>query len=138
MDEELGFQTLIDTNLNDWQTRAILADWLQDRGDKRAEGYRELARTHRIADHMQLHLSGTVIFSASKGKKSWVWRYETRYTYGEQSILPRDMWNFLTGYIVKNHNKVYYNSRLEAENAFALAFALYKKPLLVVPERTTY
>jgi uncharacterized protein (TIGR02996 family) len=40
---EDDFQTALDANPNDWQTRAVLSDFLEDRGDPRAAGYRALA-----------------------------------------------------------------------------------------------
>jgi uncharacterized protein (TIGR02996 family) len=39
---EDDFQRTLDANPGDWQTRLILADWLQERGDPRADGYRAL------------------------------------------------------------------------------------------------
>jgi uncharacterized protein (TIGR02996 family) len=40
---EDDFQRALDANPDDWQTRLVFADWLQERGDPRAEGYRALA-----------------------------------------------------------------------------------------------
>jgi uncharacterized protein (TIGR02996 family) len=39
---EDDFQRALDKNLEDWQTRLVFADWLQDQGDSRAAGYRVL------------------------------------------------------------------------------------------------
>lgn len=39
---EDDFQNLLDANPDDHQTRGVFADWLQERGDPRAEGYRAL------------------------------------------------------------------------------------------------
>jgi uncharacterized protein (TIGR02996 family) len=36
------FQVLLDANPEDFHTRLVFADWLQERGDPRAEGYRAL------------------------------------------------------------------------------------------------
>lgn len=44
MTSEEDFQRMLDANPDDWQTRLIFADWLEDRGDGRAEGYRALGR----------------------------------------------------------------------------------------------
>jgi uncharacterized protein (TIGR02996 family) len=41
---EDDFQSALDANPDDWQTRLVFADWLQERGDPRAEGYRALGR----------------------------------------------------------------------------------------------
>lgn len=42
MTTEDDFQHALDANPADWQTRIVFADWLQERGDERAEGYRAL------------------------------------------------------------------------------------------------
>lgn len=47
MTTEDDFQRALDKNPEDWQTRLVFADWLQERGDVRAEGYRALGATRR-------------------------------------------------------------------------------------------
>ena len=42
MTTEDDFHRALDANPDDWQTRLVFADWLDDRGDPRAEGYRAL------------------------------------------------------------------------------------------------
>lgn len=42
MTTEDDFQAKLDADPEDWQTRLVLADWLEERGDPRAEGYRAL------------------------------------------------------------------------------------------------
>lgn len=42
MTTEDDFQAALDADPNDWQTRLVLADWLDDRGDPRGPGYRAL------------------------------------------------------------------------------------------------
>ena len=41
---EDDFQRALDADPEDWQTRLVFADWLDERGDERAEGYRALGR----------------------------------------------------------------------------------------------
>jgi uncharacterized protein (TIGR02996 family) len=43
MTTEDDFQAALDANPDDWQTRLVFADWLEERSDPRAEGYRALA-----------------------------------------------------------------------------------------------
>ncbi len=43
-DSEEGFQAVLDADPTDWITRGVFADWLEERGDPRAAGYRELSR----------------------------------------------------------------------------------------------
>ena len=42
MTTEDDFHALLDANPEDWMTRLIFADFLEERGDERAEGYRAL------------------------------------------------------------------------------------------------
>src|SRR5829696_4545434 len=42
MTTEDDFNAALDAKPEDWQTRLVYADWLQERGDPRAEGYRAL------------------------------------------------------------------------------------------------
>jgi uncharacterized protein (TIGR02996 family) len=42
MTTEEDFQRALDADPSDWQTRLVFADWLQERNDPRAEGYRAL------------------------------------------------------------------------------------------------
>ena len=44
MTTEHDFQAALNANPQDWQTRLVFADWLQERGDPRAEGYAALGR----------------------------------------------------------------------------------------------
>lgn len=43
MTTEDDFQAALDADPADWQTRLVFADWLQEHGDPRADGYRALA-----------------------------------------------------------------------------------------------
>lgn len=42
MTAEDAFQAVLDANPQDWQARLVFADWLDERGDPRADGYRML------------------------------------------------------------------------------------------------
>lgn len=42
MNDENAFQNALDENLDDSVTRLVFADWLQEQGDERSEGYRML------------------------------------------------------------------------------------------------
>jgi uncharacterized protein (TIGR02996 family) len=44
---EDDFQNALDANPRDWHTRLVFADWLQDRGDSRAAGFRAIALNKR-------------------------------------------------------------------------------------------
>jgi uncharacterized protein (TIGR02996 family) len=46
---EDDFWAILEANPSDHTTRLVLADWLQERGDPRAEGYRALGTLHLAA-----------------------------------------------------------------------------------------
>lgn len=50
MTTEDDFHRALDANPDDWQCRLVFADWLEERGDVRAEGYRALGaqRLHSV------------------------------------------------------------------------------------------
>jgi uncharacterized protein (TIGR02996 family) len=45
---EDDFQKKLDENPDDWQTRLVLADFLEEHGDERAAGYRAMVATGRM------------------------------------------------------------------------------------------
>ena len=51
MTSEESFQAMLDANPKDHTTRRIFADWLDERDDPRAEGYRALGAHERFAIH---------------------------------------------------------------------------------------
>ncbi len=51
MTTEDDFQRALDANPDDHHTRLVFADWLQERGDERAEGYRELGHLRLYPCH---------------------------------------------------------------------------------------
>lgn len=50
MTTEDDFQRQLDEHPEDYQTRVVLADWLEEHGDPRAEWYRALGAKTRIPD----------------------------------------------------------------------------------------
>lgn len=51
MTTEDDFQAALDREPGDWQTRLVFADWLEDRDDPRAEGYRALGALRKNPYH---------------------------------------------------------------------------------------
>jgi uncharacterized protein (TIGR02996 family) len=51
---EDDFQAALDANPADWQTRLVFADWLAERGDPRAVGYRVLGQLRVAPKRSQL------------------------------------------------------------------------------------
>jgi uncharacterized protein (TIGR02996 family) len=125
---EADFQTALDADPTDWQTRLVFADWLQERNDPRADGYRALARVGRrplrIPDGAGLvsaFVSARQTSSATRAYYGYCllpsfWFERLDAPPNEQQ--PRRLWK-------------QYRTRREAEDAAALAFS--KLP----PERRT-
>jgi uncharacterized protein (TIGR02996 family) len=61
MTTEDDFQAALDADPDDWQTRLVFADWLEERGDERGPGYRALG-LHR---HRPPRGNGYVWFNAA-------------------------------------------------------------------------
>lgn len=47
MTTEDDFQAALDADPSDWMTRLVFADWLEEQGDPRADGYRALGLLRR-------------------------------------------------------------------------------------------
>jgi uncharacterized protein (TIGR02996 family) len=115
---EDDFQSALDANPNDWQTRLIFADRLDERSDRRADGYRALGmqRLRPNAWHQ------------NAGSTHWWWGGDRRAWRDNPNIavLPPDWFEALAA---KNcaddvwpvHDDP--NTRREAEDATAHAFA---------------
>lgn len=82
MTDEAAFQMAIDEFPDFWGNRAVFADWLEEQGDWRAEGYRWLG-THRRRPYM-MPLSSRAV---------WGWHLEGSGDVGEPSRcdLPLDL-----------------------------------------------
>lgn len=130
MTTEEDFQLMLDANPEDWLTRIIFADWLQENGDRRAAGYRELGIRQRMPILKFLPINSTFGIVGSTRNEGYTWINDKfGLSHYKRETLPRNLWDLLNNYYMKSHNRVYYLSRREAENSFALAFALYGKPL---------
>lgn len=85
MTTEDDFQAALDANPYDWQTRLVFADWLQERNDPRAEGYRALGVLRRVPE-----------------PEGWgfMWNSDTRncVDWEAMHVLPEDWYRFVTGY----------------------------------------
>jgi uncharacterized protein (TIGR02996 family) len=110
---EEDFQHALDANPADWQTRLVFADWLQDRGDLRAEGYRALGH----------NLCRPYYFS---GERRWFWWEACGTDPGESHhgcLGDIQWWGCISG--GQHHSFSYaraFDTRSEAEDAAALAF----------------
>jgi uncharacterized protein (TIGR02996 family) len=113
MTTEDDFQRALDVDTTDWQTRLVFADWLAERGDPRAEGYRAL---------------GTLRWTPWRtiGFR-WRW-WDLGHFLSMRSIarepyhgdLPGDWFGLVEGELVSHHKA--FDTRALAEDAAALAF----------------
>jgi uncharacterized protein (TIGR02996 family) len=116
MTTEDDFRGALDANPADWQTRLVFADWLQERGDPRAEGYRALGEQRRVPDHAP-HERGTVL---------WWW---TCLPDRGDCRLPADWFQLIEGLTPYDErfkplaDPGAVSTRREVEDAAALAFA---------------
>ena len=69
MTSEDDFQAALDADPGDWQTRLVFGDWLEERADPRADGYRALG-THRKHPY---HGDPTEPISEEARRRGWSW-----------------------------------------------------------------
>jgi uncharacterized protein (TIGR02996 family) len=117
---EDDFQRAIDARLDDFQTRLVFADWLDERGDPRADGYRALGLL-RLCPFVDTTFFWWTSFDAQCCPRSGL--------RGNGCSLPDD-WFELVEIDPRNENFKPYGlsgvttTRREAEDAAALAFSL--------------
>lgn len=121
MNRESDFQSRLDARPDDHTARLVFADWLQERGDPRAEGYRALGVMQRFPERV------------NRQRRGWVWRLgaycEWSSAMGEQRpqhTVPRDWVKALIG---ESGSDRACARRSALENEFAVAF------LQLPPER---
>jgi uncharacterized protein (TIGR02996 family) len=105
--EEAAFQAALDRDPADHATRLVFADWLDERDDPRAGGYRALVAV------------GALAYFAPCG--GWTYGNYNVANTGDQSALPRDWWTLVTNTPYATWKA--WRSRREADDAVALAFA---------------
>jgi uncharacterized protein (TIGR02996 family) len=118
MTTEDDFQATLDANPADWQTRLVFADWLQERGDERADGYRALGRLERTAAE---YYGPNRRPSKWEPQKRTHWATTTEFPESWRS-LPDD-WLAAVGTGPSGRFSRKFRNRREAEDAAALAFA---------------
>ncbi len=120
MTTEEDFQHALDANPNDWQTRLVFADWLQDRDDPRAEGYRAMGFLRARPVDIWFDDDGAPFWGIVAPKVGWgpqvpevgaiPWARDVACEFEQQC--PQDYRTWRCHY-----------SRRAAEDAIALAFA---------------
>lgn len=107
MTTEDDFQAALDARPDDFQTRLVFADWLQERADPRAEGYRALGAGMIRPDHRQVY-----------HEKFRLWCYQ-KSPYVTCGYIAGDWLDAIRG----NPGVLGWRTRREAEDAAARAFA---------------
>jgi uncharacterized protein (TIGR02996 family) len=122
---EDDFQAALDVDPDDWQTRLVFADWLQECNDRRADGYRLLG-LQRLRPHPPSPRKSEI--------KAWTWGNDANPNNEPGSrwhrqfgmiLLPRDLQELLFEVRHPDDNPSIwkrFTSRREAEDAAALAF----------------
>lgn len=117
---EDDFQAMLDADPTDHGTRLVFADWLQERDDPRAEGYRALGAMRCHADALH-DLRNDPVYTA------WGWYISAR-DVGGCGIIPSCWFGAIASFGKARIQRppmpaVYFRSRRAAEDAAALAFA---------------
>jgi uncharacterized protein (TIGR02996 family) len=114
MTTEDDFQRALDADPNDWQTRLVFADWLDERADERAAYFRLAGqRQWRPApDATSGYTRDSLQLSGVVGDRLWRF-YNAVHVQKEPYSLPFDI----------GYGNWLHNTRREAEDAAALAFA---------------
>lgn len=111
MTTEDDFQRALDANPDDWQTRLVFADFLDEHGDKRAEGYRALGRLRLCPNNME--------------NTSWWYQAGSFYAHERppESFLPGDWFANLEFNGWQGGAEFTVGKRRQLEDAAAIAFA---------------
>jgi uncharacterized protein (TIGR02996 family) len=124
---EDDFQNAIDANPTDWQTRLVFADWLDERGDTRAEGYRAIARNRLNACNSYGIWGGESFRWAPAESACWFCEgsYEASHVNPDgKNVLPPDWFDMLQSILKRKglSRSGWCRSRRHAEDCAARAF----------------
>jgi uncharacterized protein (TIGR02996 family) len=121
---EDDFQAKLDADPDDWQTRLVFADWLEERGDPRAEGYRALGVSRKRPHSMQYQST------KKSNTRLWWWEDSTADSSNGGHCVLSDDWaaaldirRSKDGFYPRVSDKQGPNTRREVEDAAARAFA---------------
>lgn len=119
MTTEDDFQRALDADPTDWQTRLVFADWLEDRGDPRAEGYRALG----VHKRHPYHGDPTMPDNDDGRRHGWSWWGAGVGMGGSHFHLHPSWRELVPSYRTSYIWGAWQRTRRETEDAAALAFA---------------
>jgi uncharacterized protein (TIGR02996 family) len=123
---EDSFHQMLDENLDDYQTRTVFADWLHERDDPRAEGYRALGMLRKNPRQYKPYNSAM--------PETWYWGHTSNENYNNRpdyhpSLLDHDWMERVVpsdparAHLTDGDYWRYHQTRRQAEDAAAVAFA---------------
>ena len=122
MTTEDDFQAALDAHPEDWQTRLVFADWLEERGDPRAEGYRALAAKHFCPFRFTEHTRFAWLAGADDNGE------HNKHPIHGRAMVPRDWYDRVKPPAPKVHHWqsgrwwAYFHTRRECEEVLTQAF----------------
>jgi uncharacterized protein (TIGR02996 family) len=121
---EDDFQRQLDAHPDDAQTRLVFADWLEEHGDERAEGYRALGALRRNPQSYPLSTRRVWAYQWNHDEVWWAYMMgrRKRRTQGV-FVLPESWIRLAHTPPTAGGCDILCDSRREAEDAAALAFA---------------
>jgi uncharacterized protein (TIGR02996 family) len=120
---EDDFQSALDKDPEDWQTRLVFADWLQEHNDLRAEGYRVLGELRRVPDRSVFILGGACCFGFIRLTIGLASPIKARAL--NRFGLPSTWWYAVEGAMYNSAANPYwrwFRTRRQADDAAALAY----------------
>ncbi len=116
MTTESDFQRMLDRDPSDWQTRLILADFLEGQDNPRAGGYRAMGVLHVQTDYYSKE-------GSTFGKETWCWWVGHLEDVGKfKGYITGDWYALLVNFPTEGPSFKDYHARQSAEDEAALAF----------------
>lgn len=115
--EEMAFWQHLEEHPDDTLARLVFADWLQDRGDERADGMRALV----VGEYRPDCHKGEWFYGRWSNVNREGWKVSFRQAY--HCLLPDDWWGALRDTCSDTMWWKFWYTRQDAEHAACVAFA---------------
>ena len=122
MTTESDFQTALDADPTDWQTRLVFADWLEEQGDSRVAGYRRMGELRvSVIKYQSIPIDKSGRWGWCVGKLCVGTEWETKYP-----KINKDWFEQIRKYnTAPNWQSMfwcYFTSRQEGDDALAIEY----------------